>query len=268
MPGHPDWGGQALVHGIDILANGFGVTMGAGQTISFPPFAITRPGYLLNFTAIYPGTNGTSGLCDVDLGWYDAGQNVHFGHEAWRFAVGTNNNGFFHTGRGPTKGQLLQLSFTNRDQNQSAQATFWLAETTQHASRDDLRIHLDGVSPVWPTVDGDDAIHNILSDFQAFSLPTGNAGPALMPLYSGQASVTWAVSGQTAAGQVELIIKPAEDLALHAPHLHQFCGTSPWDSPQAQLIDMSRKVCTLELINHGASTCTVNLSLVAMEYSS
>jgi hypothetical protein len=268
MAGHPDFGGTPLTHGIDILANGFGVTMAGGQTIAFPPFDITRPGYLLNVEAEFSSVAGTLPMCDVDFNWYDAGMNVHFGHETWRIATSLSGNGHFYTGRGPTKGQLLQLTFHNWDPIQQAQATFWLAETTQHASRDDIRLHQPGVSPVWGNPAGFDPTFNILIDDRGLAVPSGGLTAVIIPLYSGQAQINWKASGQSAANDLNVQITPMSGPANHADIYNVFAGASPFTSPTDQLITMPRKCCLLTVGNTGAATVSLDLSLIAQEYSS
>jgi hypothetical protein len=268
MSGSPDWGGTSLVHGIDVLANGFGVAVGPGQLVAFPPFSINRPGYLCNLEAEYSGASGTTPLVTADFGWYDQGQNVHFGHEEWTLPVGTAGNGFFHTGRGPTKGQLFQLSFQNFDAAQSIQATFWFAQTTQHASRDDIRLHADGVSPVWTIIGGDDPTKNILADFVGLAVPPAGAGPFLLPLYSGQASLYWTAVNQSAANNVSLEIIPANTSGTHADVYLAFAGASPFRSAPGALITLPRRVCMVKFANSGAATATVTMTLIAQEYSS
>lgn len=268
MPGQPDWGGTALVHGIDILANGFGVSMAAGQTISFPPFEVTRPGYLLNVEASYPGASGNNPLCSVDFGWYDAGQNVHFGHETWRIPAGVTNNGYFHTGRGPTKGQLLQLSFTNRDLTQPMESTFWLAQTTQHASRDDIRLHLGGTSPVFNDAPGQDATYNRLLSTTNAAIGIGATVDWLLPLYSGQAQIFWKATGQSAAGVLSVGIRQADALQVF-PYDYQLVATaSPFIAPDNQLVTLPRKVSFVEVINNGTTPVALSMVMTAQEYSS
>lgn len=268
MPGSPDWGGSALVHGIDILANGFGVTMAAGQTIAFPAFAVTRPGYLLNVEAVYTGTPGNNPLCSMDLGWYDSGQNVRFGHEAWRFPAGTNGNGYFHTGRGPTKGQLLQMSFTNRDLTQQMQAVFWLAQTTQHASRDDIRLHAGGVSPVFTDAPGFDPVYNRLANVSGQAVNAGQTLSFLLPLYSGQAAIRWSVSGLSAAGVFTTAIVQADALTSFVSDYRLTSNAVSFDSGPQVLVTLPRKVCFLQFINSGTTQASVNASINAQEYSS
>lgn len=268
MPGNPDWGGTALVHGIDILADGFGVTMAGGQTISFPPFEINRPGYLMNVGSYYPGANGTAGLVVMDVSWFDSGQNVHFGHETWEMAVGTDGNGFYHTGRGPTKGQLLGLAFTNVDPTQQLQSTFWFAQTTQHAARDDIRVHLDGISPVWNTVPGDSATENELANILNLAIPNGTTGPYLLPLYSGQASIYWSCTGQSAANDVSVEVYAASGSGTQADIYKLIAGATPFASTPGQLITLPRRCCLLKIVNTGAATATLSLIMIAQEYSS
>lgn len=268
MAGHPDFAGTPLVHGIDILADGFGVLVAGGQTIAFPPFEITRPGYLMNVGTVYTGANGTSGLVSMSVDWYDSGQNVHFGHEAWRMPVGTNGNGYFHTGRGPTKGQLLQLNFTNRDATQQIESTFWLAQTTQHASRDDIRLHLGGVSPVFQDAPGFDPTFNRLANILGQTIVAGHTDIWLLPLYSGQASLFFSCSGQSAANVVELFVVQADLLNNFASDAIIVAGASPFASTPGLLVTLPRKVMSLEIQNTGTTTATYNLSMVAQEYSS
>lgn len=268
MPGRPDWAGVPLVHGIDILANNFGVNMAAGQTVAFPGFQVNRPGYLLNLQAVYTGANGNNPLCSMDVAWYDNGQNARFGHEAWRIPAGSNGNGYFHTGRGPTKGQLLVLSFTNRDLTQPMQAVFWLAQTTQHASRDDIRLHVGGVSPVFTDAPGFDPTYNRLANFQGQAVLAGQTLKFLLPLYSGQAQLVWGATGQSAANVVSVQIMQADALTSFDPDYSLLAGASPFQSPNAQLVTLPRKVCFIVVSNSGTSTANVTLSMVAQEYSS
>lgn len=268
MPGSRDWGGTALQHGIDILANGFGVTMAAGQTVAFPPFTVTRPGYLANLEAEYSGANGNNPLCSVDFRWFDSGQNISFGHEAWRIPAGSAGNGYFHTGRGPTKGQLLQLTFINRDLTQPMQATFWLAQTTQHASRDDIRLHIGGVSPVFTDAPGFDPIYNRLANFGGQAVNAGQTLNYLLPLYSGQAAIRWSVSNLSAAGVFTTAIVQADAITGFVSDYHLTSNAVTFDSGPQVLVTLPRKVCFLQFVNAGTTTASVNCSMVAQEYSS
>jgi hypothetical protein len=268
MPGHPDWAGTALTHGIDIVANGFGVTMAGGQSIAFPPFTITRPGYLCNIAADMTAGGSTDPRCVVDFGWYESTGNTHFGHEAWVMPAGAGGNDYAHTGRGPTKGQLLQLTFTNADPLVGCQATFWLAETTQHASRDDIRLHSAGSSPVWTNAPGLVPIEDILADTGAVVVPANSSQTYLLPLYSGQASLFWSATGQSAANVASVEVVRAPGPASHSDTYFQLAGATPFRSSPGLLVTLPRAVCLLVLGNTGTSPCTFQVSMYAQEYTS
>jgi len=270
MPGRPDWQGTPLTHGIDVLASNVTVTVGPTQTVSVPAFTITRPGYLLNVSAVYTTAEGTSGLFTMDVGWYESTQTFRFGHEAWRMAVGgfASQQAWFHTGRGPTKGQLAVFSFTNRDAAQTIQVTFWLAQTTQHASRDDVRVHVDGASPVWALNPGDDPVFNRLATINGQSIIAGHTDTYLLPLYSGQTSLAWAATGQSAAGVLTLSVVQADPLNTFQPDYQQAAGATPFVSQQGLLVTLPRKVASLVVKNAGTSTATYGVTMVAQEYSS
>lgn len=268
MSGRPDFGGDRLTHGIDILAAATVVNMLAGQTVAVPGFQVTRPGYLFNVQAVYSGANGNNPLCSIDFAWYESTQSARFGHEGWRIPAGSNGNGYFHTGRGPTKGQLFVPSFTNRDLTQPMQAVFWLAETTQHASRDDIRLHVGGTSPVFTDAPGFDPIFNRLANFQGQTVNAGQTLKFLLPLYSGQASIVWGSTGQSAANVVQVQIVQADALTTFDPDYSLLAGASPFQSPNGQLVTLPRKVCFIVVSNTGGTPANVTLSMVAQEYSS
>jgi hypothetical protein len=270
MPGRQDWQGTPLTHGIDVLASGLTLMVGPGQTASFPVFTITRPGYLLNVSAVYTTGEGTSGLFTMDVAWYESTQSTRFGHEGWRMAVGgfASQAPWFHTGRGPTKGQLLVLSFTNRDTVQTIQVAFWLAQTTQHASRDDIRVHVNGSSPVWALDPGGDPVFNRLASISGQSIVAGHTDTYLLPLYSGQVALTWAATGQSAANVLNLSLVQADPLNTFAPDYTQSASATPFASPDAILVTLPRKVMSLVVHNGGTSTASYTVSMVAQEYSS
>lgn len=268
MAGHPDFGGNALVHGIDILAPNQSVSLAAGGSGVIGPFEITRPGYLLNTQAVYSGASGNNPLCSMLVEWFDASQATHFGQEAWRFPAGSSGNGYFHIGRGPTKGQLVQATFTNRDLTQPMQALLWLAQTTQHASRDDVRLRAGGVSPVFTDAPGFDPSYNRLANFQGQTVNAGQTFKFLLPLYSGQAQLVWGATGQSAANVVSVQIVQADALTSFDPDYSLLAGASPFQSPNAQLVTLPRKVSFIVVSNTGGTSANVTLSMVAQEYSS
>lgn len=258
---HPDWGGTALVHGVNILDTNHTILIPANSTVTASTYTMSKPGYLIQVQPSYQATSGATPFLTVQMNWYDPTVGFHFGEEDWDVYVGSAGSGPFITGHGVVKGAVLQIKMTNHDTAQPMVCVLDVAETTAHIAREDWRERVAGTIPGFTMAPGEDLLHNEVAMIQ-LSL-TASSTKYLLPIYAGQAWLSLLAS-PVSTGTGGLVIQPWDTGA----QLYD-TGTLPASTStiNSAVITLPRKPCILTLFSP-AGGFNWNLGMVAQEYAS
>lgn len=255
-------GGTPLLHGVRQVFNVSGQVIGPGTAFNTGFNAIGKPGYLINVRANSGAGPAATPFILADVEWQvNASGNLDTAEELW-YIPGGNNSNRRTTGKGPTKGDRMRVTFTNGDTVNSVtlSATIW--ETTQHISRDDWRSDAATPNPTAPIIKGD-ALANVLAN-DSYNVPATTTNFRNLPLYSGDANI-WFNTNPAAGSQIavvpigEFLISPIEPLMT-------FDWTQTFRQPLP--LTLPRCPCQIQATNGGAAPVTLNVCMIALEYAS
>lgn len=255
-------GGTPLLHGAKQVYTSTSNVIPASGTFSTGAIPITKPGYMIRLNTQMSGVNAAVPYLECDLTWSvtpNTGQITS--EEIWY--VNCGSSGSVNTrGKGPTKGNQLNITFTNGDSVDTVTLTVQVWETTQHISRDDWR-NPGGVPSASATIIHADSLANIIAN-DTFAVGATTTVLKNMPLYAGDVNV-WidSVTGPTA--QVNIV--PVGDFNVASPQpLATFDWTVNFRTPTR--VTLPRCPCQLQFVNGGGAAATAQISLVALEYAS
>lgn len=255
-------GGTPLLHGAKQVYTLTSQVIAAGGTFSTGAISIAKPGYLIRVNTLMSGASAAVPYLEADLTWSvtpNTGQVT--AEEIWYLNCGSS--GSVNTrGKGPTKGNQLNITFTNGDVVDSVTINVQVWETTQHISRDDWR-NPGGVPSASASIIHADSLANIIAN-DTFSVGAGTTEKRNLPLYAGDVNV-WidSVTGPTA--QVNIV--PVGDFNVATPQpIATFDWTVNFRTPTR--VTLPRCPCQLQFVNGGGSAATAQVSLVALEYAS
>lgn len=120
------------------LLNMGNTTIAAGATINQGPFNITQIGYEIFNGVQSNSASSTIPAVNVTLTWSDSATGNVVAVERWHM-FGGNGSQIQYTGTGPTKGDTLNIAYTNQDTVNSATVKSSLAGNSRVYVRDDWR---------------------------------------------------------------------------------------------------------------------------------
>ena len=221
MTGHPDWIGTPESHGMNFMVlPGTTRTIGPNSSQTFTVFP-NRPGYALGIWASITSAAATVPWYQVEFMWRDLSSVTILDIQHY-YLPATSSGIYRTTGKGPCRGQALQVTITNFDPAFSMTFAYSLAETTQHIARDDWRtVDLStAVVPGFGAVNefpngvafGDLAAGTVANQNND-TLPAHTTWTQLLPMYTGlvfwqfnaNSAITVAVRVPTALGSTPAI---------------------------------------------------------------
>lgn len=255
-------GGTPLLHGVKPVFTVAGQVIGPGASFSTGFVTVTKPGYVINIRANMGAVLAAVPFILADVEWrVNASGTIDSAEELW-YIPGGNNTNRRTTGKGPTKGDRMQVTFTNGDAVNSVTLSCIIWETTQHIARDDWRSD----APTPSTTAGaikHDTLANILAN-DSFNVNAATTQVRNLPLYSGAANI-WISSNGTAGSEITIV--PVGDFNLATPQqVASLDWTQPFRSPVP--LTLPRCPCQLQAINTGAGAVTLQVSMTALEYAS
>jgi hypothetical protein len=264
-------GGVPLLHGYDLLINDTAtahLTIAAGAT-AFPTVALKKPGYLISIAGEM-AASGTVPFLEVTPIWYDsnvgaaAGQG--YSQESWWVPMSDTVATMYTYGKGPTKGNELQLAIKNLS-SQSASVYLLLGETTQHIARDDWRSGVLTGVPGYTSAPNQNPLGLILA----------GGGPAgqiftvsqqyiyLLPLYSGQAFIDF--NGPGTQSELTVAVADLNGNYMFSDVVGLGQGSNPGVNYRGTFY-LPRQPCQLYIANAGPNAPNVFWGLTIVEYAS
>lgn len=255
-------GGTPLLHGAKLAYSSTSNVIAASGTFSTGAIPIGKPGYIIRLNTQMSGVNAAVPYLECDLTWsITPNTGIVTSEEIWYINCGSS--GAVNTrGKGPTKGNQLNITFTNGDSVDSCTLSVQVWETTQHISRDDWRNPGGAPSASAAGIHADSLANIVAND--TFTVGAGASVFRNMPLYAGDVNV-WlgSVTGPTA--QVNIV--PVGDFNVATPQpIATFDWTVNFRTPTR--VTLPRCPCQIQFINGGGSAATAQVSLIALEYAS
>lgn len=255
-------GGTPLLHGARQVFSITNQVIAAGGTFTQNNIPFTKPGYLFNIRAQMSAVGAVLPSVLCDLTW-SVGPiaNGATAEEQW-FVPAGGSSAKRTTGRGPTKGDTLQLVLKNGDATDSVTVSVVIYETTHHMTRDDWRSD-GGIGAA--TGSAITANSNALSlGNDSFSVPGNSTAFRNMPLYAGQANI-WINQNVGAGSQVSIV-----PVGMFGPTQLNPIASLDWTAPPHQLVGMilPRAWCQLQAVNNAAGAVTFTFGITALEYAS
>lgn len=255
-------GGAPLLHGVRLVYQNTAIAVPALGTFNSGNITFTRPGYLIRMTVQMSGANGSMPSIRTQLSWRVNAQGGSFTSvETW-YVAGGGSQTRRTNGRGPTKGDTLQIDLTNGDAGNSATIQIQVWETTQHIARDDWR----GDNSVAGN-NGQGAANDAMANIIAQEIVSINAGATMihnLPLYAGQVDI-W-INQNTGAGSTFQVF-PAGDFNT-GPALP--LANIDWTAPPHGLtgVILPRCWCQVQAFNGAGAVASLQYSIIALEYAS
>lgn len=255
-------GGTPLLHGVRLVYQNTAIAIPALGNFSTGNITFTRPGYLLRITVLMSGASGSMPSIKCDLSWRVNAQGGAFTAEEFWYVAGGGSQSRRTNGKGPTKGDTLQVSLTNGDAGNSATVQLQIWETTQHIARDDWRGD-NAAASQFAGGAANDIAGNVVAQ-ESLSINANTTVNRNFPLYAGQVNI-W-INQNTAAGSNVQII-PFGDFNT-GPALP--LANLDWTQAPHSLIGviLPRCWCQLSALNNGGSVATLQYSVIALEYAS
>lgn len=264
MPGSPDFSGTRLLHGTDTVIAAQTVNLNAGQSITLPLAVVTRPGYIIQANPAFSAAS-TMPFIELIIRWFDSTGTVQIGSIDWIVSgSATGNNATF--GQGPCRGGSFTLQIINRDTVNAASISLSVYETSHHITRDDWRASFfNGAFPGYTSAPGANMPQDVLLKSALINVPAASSTNYLLPLYSGQAFLTW-VAGGGAGANINMSISEAR--ANSGPIYSQLSIPSGGSPVIAVPVTLPRYPCILTAGNAGTVNTTLAITLTAQEYAS
>jgi hypothetical protein len=246
-----------LISGITAVTESAAFTVPAAGS-QFPEFTLSRPGYLI-VAQVETAADATSPFLWTEAEWHNPAASIKIAQENW-YIPAVSAGTFLTYGKGPVKGATLILGLKNTDPAQAMTVTLSLYQTTHHIARDDWRSDSLGNVPGY-TAATCDALGLILADI-AQDIGAGDSQAWLLPLYAGQAYLSWTNSA-------------SQDATLTVTVQHPVLGAIPiWSATSGAAaggpvqITLPRCPCTLTIKNSGTETSAFAAGVTAQEYAS
>ena len=263
--GHPDWAGEALVHGCDLVFDHTSYTLAGDGETSTPMTQITKPGYFIRLDANSSGSAPTFPFLWVQVYWYEPNGVYSIADQSWIIPVSESATVIYKVmGAGPTRGNYVQMYFYNLDSSVSMIVNVTMVETTQHIGRDDLRGLPDesGITipnyTLFPNYENN-PLNYLASD--AISMGDDASITRLMPLYAGPVMLT----AQVAAGGSQQNISVVDAYTGYVLYAGSATPTAPVNG---QVLTLGRAPCLFKATNTGAGATTLSVMIVAQEIAS
>lgn len=243
-----------------------GLNVPANSAVTIGPVAVAAPAYAIAVDALISGS-ATIGILKVLFNWTDAISGVLVAQEQW-YITGTTvtpaaTNGL-HTGRGPTKANLLTVLVHNYDTAQAATVDLMVWQSSRIVTRDDWRGLAEGGGYVTFTVPNSEAQSGVLGWEDNASIAAGTSTVWLCPLYAGQASLS--VAPSTLTGFVFAVIVPLVDRpSINWPQIFE---TQIPAAGNTGYLALPRCPVLISISNTGSSPFTVFWSLLVQEFAS
>ena len=255
-------GGTPLLHGAKQVYTVIGQVVAANGTFSTGAIPIAKPGYMIRIAAQMSAAGAVTPYMEADLTWSvtpNTGQVT--AEEIWYINCGGGSS-VRTNGKGPTKGNQLNITFTNGDLVDSCTINVQVWETTQHITRDDWR-NSGGIAGAASTAIKGDGLANIVAN-DTFNVPAGTTLQKNLPLYSGQANA-WFNTNAAAGSKITIV--PAGDFVVNSSSpLAVFDWTQVMTAPISVILP--RCPCALQILNNGGAGFAFVGSLTAVEYAS
>ena len=255
-------GGTPLLHGAKQVYTRTGQVIAANSSFSSGAISLAKPGYLIRVVAQMSAAGSVTPFLETDLTWSvtpNAGQIT--AEEIWYLNCGGASS-VRTNGKGPTKGNQLNITFTNPDLLNSVTINVQIWETTQHITRDDWR-NSGGIASAAATALKSDGLANVIGS-DSFNVPLGTTVFKNLPLYSGQANI-WINQNAAAGSKVTLVPFGDANATANAP-LAVLDWTQVATIPVTVILP--RCPCQLQVLNNGGVAATFTCSIVALEYAS
>lgn len=255
-------GGTPLLHGVKQLFTVSGQVVGPLASFNTGFFTVTKPGYLINIRANHGVPTAAIPFVQADVEWrVNASGALDTAEEIW-YIPGGNNTNRRTTGRGPTKGDQMRVTFTNGDTVNSVTLSITIWETTQHAARDDWRSDSSTASTIAPAIKNDNLANIVASD--NFNVAAASQVQRLLPLYAGPVNL-WI--NQNAAAGSTVTVDPVGDYTLNPRN-----PVAEYDWTQAPFglknLYLPRCPCQLVVFNAAGAAVTFNVGMASLEQAS
>lgn len=255
-------GGTPLLHGAKQIYSLTGQVIAANSSFATGFQTVTKPGYIIRITADNTAGLTVTPIVECDVLWQvSASGSVAASEEIW-YTWSGNNAQRRLLGKGPTKGDRMQVTFTNADLVNSVTLNVTIWETTQHIARDDWRGDKGVTSTTATTMVGDMLANIIACD--TYTVGAGANVARNLPVYSGPASI-W-INQNAAAGSVVSIVAAGDsNLAVFNPVVQLDWTALPF---QLKNIYLPRAPCQVQALNQGAGPVTFSVCIIALENAS
>ena len=238
-------------------------TLPPGANVVSSGLDVTSPSYLIGGTFECTGAT-TKPFPLVTLQWQDSASGVELDYEAWTVAANTGPvtaNIVQWFGRGPTKADTLIIDVDNPDPSVSLTYWMYVYQSSRVVTRADWRSP-GLLSPPGYTLAGGDPSGLILASENGISIPSGGGSETwLMPLFAGQAVLTWSFG---VSQLYQFVVTSCDPTVTNAQVLNEEITAISGQFTFA----LPRSVCTLEVLNRGADTETASWTVVAQEFAS
>lgn len=249
-----------VLHNNILQKNG---TLAGGGSVTYTSAAFTQPGYAAEFVLTQAIGSPTIPWVRVQLQWIDQTSGILVWEDDFILAIGANGGGNQYIGRGPTKGNQVQVKITNLEPSLGVTYALNIWQDSHVEDRHDWKQDYSGFAFSSPLFSLPNVGQN--NNFLAFSAPSINANSSvtrLLPLYVGVVDIlfitpagltgSFTISAPTgtisAAGQAI-----TASLSLAAATTQQYTGTLP------------RMNMILTLTNNGASAGVFTIYITARE---
>jgi hypothetical protein len=267
--------GTPLLHGYNNLINDTSVpgylSIASGASV-FPSIPISKPGYLISIAGEMAAA-GTNPFLQVTMAWYDHSIGLAAGgpiaEETWWLPLSNTVFNLYTFGKGPTKGNYLQLQIKN-ESSQSVNVNLIFSETTQHIARDDWR-------SVAPTASNAVPGYTFAPNSNPLGLILAGGGAAgqaftvsdqyiyLLPLYCGEAFIDF--SGPGTASELSVAVADLAGNYMFSDVVGAGTGTNPGTNYRNSFY-LPRQPCQLYIENAGPNAPICFWGLTIVEYAS
>lgn len=255
--------GVFLLHGKAQIGSAANQVIAALGQFSTGNLTVTKPGYWIRITAQMAANTGTP-FIKVDVQWSDSATGALLAEEKWFIPAGTTAT-LRTTGKGPVKGDRVNITFTNQDSAQSVTLSYNLVETTHAIARDDWR---SSMGSQWTSTLANtsfargDILGNVLMS-DSPNIPGTTTLNFQLPLYAGRAGV---FISDSAATHILLTAYPFadQDLAL----INNIVAVRGSADGTFTEVALPRASCTVALLNLNAGAVAPVVAITAMEYAS
>jgi len=255
-------GGTPLLHGAKQVFNLSNQVIAASGTFTQSNIPFTKPGYVINIRAQMSAVGSVQPSVKCDLTWSVGAISNGATAEEWWFVPAGGSSTKRTSGRGPTKGDTLQLVLTNGDAVNSVTISVVIYETTHHMSRDDLRSDGGVGAATGSAVTADHNALNLGND--SFSVPGSSTAFRNLPLYAGQANI-WINQNVAAGSQVNIV-----PVSMFGPAAANPIASLDWTAGPHQLVGLvlPRAWCQLQAVNNAAGAQIFTFGITALEFAS